>query len=150
MDSTTDNPKTSAAGSSHSAGDNGHDSPLTPLSADHPHVNRTERGLVVRGTRLTLYQLWESLLHGMPREEAPTFYRISPEQLSGAIEFIESNRAAFDVEYQSILRSAEELRKYYEEKNRERLAQIAALPPPPGQEAQYAMLQERKRKLGMK
>ncbi|MGI8981609.1 MAG: hypothetical protein ACR2FY_20470 [Pirellulaceae bacterium] len=86
----------------------------------------------------------------MRREEVPAFYRITPDQLSGAINFIESNRAAFDAEYQYILQSAEELRQYYEEQNRERLAQIAAMPPPPGKEAQFAMLQERKRKLGMK
>ncbi|NET58514.1 MAG: DUF433 domain-containing protein, partial [Symploca sp. SIO2E6] len=39
---------------------------------------------------------------------------------------------------------AEELRLYYEEQNRERVNQIASLPPPPGLEAAWKKLQDSK------
>ena len=48
-----------------------------------------------------------------------------------------------------MLRETEELRQYYEEKNREHFAKIAQIPPKPGQEEIYAKLQACKRKLGL-
>ena len=41
------------------------------------------------------------------------------------------------------------MRKYWEGKNRERLAQIAKIPPKPGTEEVYAKLQAWKAKLGL-
>jgi uncharacterized protein (DUF433 family) len=124
--------------------------PLVPHSPDDPYVNRTERGLVVRGTRITLYALWEDVQAGDDSETIRQFYSLKSEQVAGVLTFIRSNQAAFDVEYQFVLQAAEDVRRYHEERNRERFAEIAALPPPPGKEQQYAELQERKRRLGMK
>lgn len=45
-----------------------------------------------------------------------------------------------------MLKEAEELRLYYEEKNRDLIARIAAQPPKPGQEAIRAKLQAAKAK----
>ena len=45
-----------------------------------------------------------------------------------------------------VLKEAEELRLYYEEKNRDLIARIAAQPPKPGQEAIRAKLQAAKAK----
>ena len=46
-------------------------------------------------------------------------------------------------------RQAQEIRTYWEERNRERFAYVATLPPKPGMEALYAKLQVRKAELGM-
>jgi hypothetical protein len=46
-----------------------------------------------------------------------------------------------------VLKEAEELRLYYEEKNRDLIARIAAQPPKPGEEAIRAKLQAAKAKL---
>jgi hypothetical protein len=43
--------------------------------------------------------------------------------------------------------AAESCSEYWEERNRERLLEIANLPPPPGKEAAWAKLQEKKAKL---
>ena len=123
--------------------------PLVPLAPGEPYVDRTERGLVVRGTRLTLYQLWEHLENGASHEQARENYRLSEDQLAGILRFIEANRSAFELEYRYILARAEENRLYWQEENRELLARIAATPPTPGREAAHAMLRERKRQFGI-
>jgi hypothetical protein len=61
-------------------------------------IIRTERGLIIAGTRITIYDVVEA-------------------------------------QYQEVLQTAEEIRRFWEERNRDRLAQIAAMPPKPGQEA---------------
>jgi hypothetical protein len=45
------------------------------------------------------------------------------------------------------LQQAAEIQYYWQERNQERLAKIAAMPPKPGQEEIYAKLQAWKRKL---
>ena len=54
-----------------------------------------------------------------------------------------------EAEYQTVLQATQEMREYWEDKNRERLAQIAKLTPKPGQEEIHAKLQAWKAKLGL-
>lgn len=81
----------------------------------------------------------------------PKFIRglfdLTEQQINGALAYIEENRAAVEAEYQIVIKEAEELRLYYEEKNRDLIARIAAGPPKPGQEAIRAKLQAAKAKL---
>ncbi|PON10509.1 DUF433 domain-containing protein, partial [Candidatus Entotheonella serta] len=49
--------------------------------------------------------------------------------------------------YHQVLLQAEESRQYWEDRNRDRLAEIAAAPPKPGQEAMQAKLQALKAQL---
>jgi hypothetical protein len=63
-----------------------------------------------------------------------------------ALAYIEANRAIVEAEYQIVLKEAEELRQYYEEKNRDLIARLAAQPPKPGQEEVRAKLQAAKAK----
>jgi uncharacterized protein YgbK (DUF1537 family) len=72
---------------------------------------------------------------------------LTEEQINTALAYIEANRADVEAEYQQVLKEAEELRQYYEEQNRERVARIAAKPPKPGTEAIRAKLQAEKAKL---
>jgi hypothetical protein len=67
-------------------------------------------------------------------------------QINAALTYIESHRAAVEAEYQQVLRDAEELRKYYEEQNRERVARSAAKPPQPETEAAWEKLRAAKAK----
>ena len=55
-------------------------------------------------------------------------------------------RADVEAEYQQVLQIAEENRQYWEERNRERLAEIASRPPTPAQEAVRARIQELEQK----
>jgi hypothetical protein len=57
-----------------------------------------------------------------------------------------SNRTEVEAEYQEVLKTAAETKQFWEERNRERFARIAATPPRPGYEAVRAKLQERRAK----
>jgi uncharacterized protein (DUF433 family) len=108
-------------------------------------ITRTERGLVVAGTRITLYQFMDYLHAGIsPQSFRHNFLQITDEQFDAAISYIEENRHAIEAEYQIIVKEDEENRQYWEQQNRERCARIAKLPPPPGREAAWAKLQEQR------
>jgi hypothetical protein len=74
---------------------------------------------------------------------------LTEEQLNAALSYIDANRTEVEAEYQDVLQATQEMRGYWEDRNRERLAQIAKLPPKPGQEEIYAKLQAWKAKLGL-
>jgi hypothetical protein len=72
---------------------------------------------------------------------------ISDAQVNAALEYIAQHRDEVEAEYAEVFKEAEEIRQYWEERNRERFAQIAALPPKPGQEAIRAKLKAWKAEL---
>jgi hypothetical protein len=74
---------------------------------------------------------------------------LTEEQLNEALSYIETNRTAVEAEYRTVLQATQEMREYWEKRNRERLAQISKLPPKPGQEEVYAKLQTWKERLGL-
>ncbi|WP_445316114.1 DUF433 domain-containing protein [Microcoleus vaginatus] len=74
------------------------------------------------------------------------FFDLTEEQINAALAYIEPNRADVKAEYQMVLKEAEELRLYYEEKNRDLIARIAAQPPRPGTEAAWGKLRVAKAK----
>ncbi len=74
---------------------------------------------------------------------------LTEEQLNAALSYIDSNCTEVEAEYQTVLQVTQELRKYWESRNRERLTQIAKIPPKPRQEEIYAKLQAWKAKLGL-
>jgi uncharacterized protein (DUF433 family) len=109
----------------------------------------TPRGLTIAGTRITLYDVMDYVTAEYPPKFIRDMLNLTDEQVNAALSYIEAHRAEVEAEYQTVLREAEEIRQYWEERNRERIAQIKALPPKPGQEAIRAKLQAWKEKLGM-
>lgn len=120
---------------------------LTTPTGLEPAVTRTERGLVLAGTRLTLYQIIDYLEAGWPHEEIRALHGLTERQFAVLLEYIEDHREAAMAEYAAVVRANEEDRRYWEERNRERFARIAAAGPPPGREEAWAKLQTRKREL---
>lgn len=116
---------------------------------DQPTVVRTERGLTLAGTRITLYQILDYLKDDWPPHLVRDWLNITDPQLAGVLTYIENHRDEVEAEYDLVLREAEESRRYWEERNRERFAQIAQLPPKPGQEAIRAKIRAEKKRLGM-
>jgi len=98
-------------------------------------IVRTERGLSIAGTRITIYQLMDYLKADQPTSLIKDLFRLSDEQMDGVLRYIAEHRNEVEAEYQEVLKTAEQNRAYWEERNRERLARIAAQPPKPGQEA---------------
>jgi uncharacterized protein (DUF433 family) len=115
----------------------------------NPVVVRTERGLTVAGTRITLYLLMDYLKADWPPKLVKDWHNLSDEQMQGVLDYLAAHRDEVEAEYQLVLRQAEENRAYWEERNRKRFAEIKKLPPTPGYEAAYAKLKAIKAELGM-
>lgn len=112
-------------------------------------IVRTERGLSIAGTRITIYQLMDYLKADQPTSMIKDLFRLSDEQMNGVLEYIAQHPEQVEAEYQEVLRQAAASRAYWEERNRERLLAISKQPPSPGKEALHAKLKKRKSELGM-
>jgi uncharacterized protein (DUF433 family) len=115
--------------------------------ADQPTIVRTERGLSISGTRITLYDVMDYLKAAYPPKLIREKLCLNEDQLSKALSYIETHSTEVDLEYAEVLRTAEEIRQYWEERNRERFAKIAAMPPKPGQEDLHKKLQAWKERI---
>jgi uncharacterized protein (DUF433 family) len=115
-------------------------------SSGQAAIVRTERGLTISGTRITLYDVMDYVTAQYPSKFIQGLFDLTDEQINAALAYIESNRVEVEAEYQQVLKESEELRQYYEEQNRERVARIAAQPPKPGTEAAWEKLRAAKAK----
>lgn len=109
-------------------------------------IVRTERGLTIAGTRITLYDVMDYVTAQYPSKFIQGLFDLTEEQMNAALTYIETHYAEVEAEYQQVLQDAEELRQYYEEQNRDRVAQSAAKPPKPGTEAAWEKLRADKAK----
>lgn len=107
-----------------------------------PGIARTERGLVVAGTRITLYAIMDHVVVAASLEELRENFLLTERQVNEVLAYIAAHREAVEEEYREVLRQAEELERYYAERNREVLARVAALPPKPEHAAIWAKLAE--------
>jgi predicted house-cleaning noncanonical NTP pyrophosphatase (MazG superfamily) len=71
-------------------------------------------------------------------------FNLTDAQINVALSYIKENQIEVEAEYQEVLQTREEIRQYWEERNRERLARIAAMSRQPGKEAIWAKLEEQK------
>ena len=99
----------------------------TDLPSLVPVVVRTPRGLSVRGTRLTLYQIMDYIKAGCTKEHIQGDFNLSFRDMDEIFKYIEENEEEFEEEYQCIVKQDEENRRYWEERNRERFECIAKL-----------------------
>jgi uncharacterized protein (DUF433 family) len=120
---------------------------MVSLSKQKAAIIRTERGLTIAGTRITLYDLMDFITAGYPLKFIRDQFDLTDEQFEAAMSYIEANRAEVEAEYRNLLQETEENRKYWEERNREFFARIAKMPPPPGMEAAWEKLQKEKARL---
>jgi uncharacterized protein (DUF433 family) len=112
-------------------------------------VVRTSRGLSIAGTRITLYDNMDYVTAGWPPNLILHWFNFSHEQIDAIMAYIEAHRDEVESEYRDILDQADANRRHWEERNRERLATVAQLPPPPGYETVVAKLRVRKTELGL-
>jgi uncharacterized protein (DUF433 family) len=113
-------------------------------------VVRTSRGLSVVGKRITLYDIMDYVKAGWATEEIRDVLRLTDEQINDCLDYIETNREEVEAEYQQVLREAEENRKYWEEKNRERFERIKNQPPKNDFPELRAKIEAKKKELGLK
>ena len=120
---------------------------MTSTSKEKPKIVRTERGMTIAGTRITLYDVMDYLKAEYPPKLIREKLGLNDEQIRSALAYIETYQAEVEAEYQECLQTAAEIRQFWEERNRERFAKMAAMPPLPGQEVLRAKLQTWKERL---
>lgn len=119
---------------------------MTSASNGQTAIIRTDRGLTISGTRITLYDVMDYVTAQYPTQFIRGLFNLTDEQINAALAYIEANRAEVETEYQIVLKEAEELRQYYEQRNRDLIARLATKPPKPGTEAAWEKLQAQKAK----
>jgi len=87
------------------------------------------------------------VIAGWPAKLIRDRLNLTDRQVVDALEYIDAHRSEVQAEYRQVVQLAAEVRQYWEERNRERLAEIAAAPPPPGQEELRRKLEEWKSRL---
>lgn len=103
-------------------------------------IIRTERGLTIAGSRMTLYAFLDYVHAGWPPKLMQDRLSLTNEQVQAALAYIAVNAAEVQEEYQQVLRDAEASRQYWEEQQHDQIAAIAARPVPPEQAAVRAKL----------
>ena len=103
-------------------------------------VIRTERGLSIADTRITLYDVMDYLTAGYPANLTREKLSLTDAQVDAALSYIEAHQAQVEAEYQEVLQIAEDNRQYWQKRNREHFSHLATTPSKPGQEAARAKL----------
>jgi uncharacterized protein (DUF433 family) len=122
---------------------------MTDIVVPPSTVVRTSRGLSIAGRRLTLYSIMDYLRAGWPPHLIRDEFNLTDKQINDVMEYITAHRDQVEQEYQAVLQQAEENRRYWETRNRERFERLAQTPPPQDQEQLRAKLQVIKARLGM-
>ncbi|MCC6500559.1 MAG: hypothetical protein IT313_09870 [Anaerolineales bacterium] len=92
-----------------------------PVPRENQTVIHTTGGLTIKGSRLTLYAVMDEIREGNSLKNVRDLYELTDEEMLDILDYIHLHKKEVEKEYQSILESAEKSRKYWEEKNRERL-----------------------------
>ena len=116
------------------------------ISNKKSEIIRTERGLIISNTPITIYNVMDYLKEKYPPKFIRGLFDLTEEQINTALDYIAENSEQVEAEYQLVLKEAEELRQYYEERNHELINRIATQPPKPGTEHIWAKLQAAKAK----
>lgn len=120
---------------------------MTAHTYTSPTVIRTERGLSVAGTRITLYSIMDCIKDNWPANLIRDRFNLTDTQISDVMTYIQTHRAEVEAEYELVLKQAEQHRQYWEQRNKEKLEQIRKNGPPKGKEELWAKAQEKKKKL---
>lgn len=88
-----------------------------PLPRENHTVIRTEAGLTVKGSRLTLYYIMDAMREDNSLKNVRDIYELTDEEMLDILDYIHLNKDEVETEYQQVLKSSEEDRKYWQEKN---------------------------------
>ncbi|HKP84772.1 MAG TPA: DUF433 domain-containing protein [Blastocatellia bacterium] len=113
-------------------------------------IVRTERGLSIAGTRITLYNVMDYLEANWPPSLIQNWLNLTEGQLADAMGYIAEHREEVEAEYRTVLQHAQRNRAYWESRNQERLRKISEQAPDPEQKAIQARIEARKSELGLR
>jgi uncharacterized protein (DUF433 family) len=110
-------------------------------------VVRTSRGLSIAGTRITLYAILDYLHAEWPPKLIQAWFSLSDTQIADVLAYIATHQDEVEREHQQVVQQAEEIKRYWEERNADRFARHAPAPLAPDQAALQAKLQAWKDKI---
>ncbi len=88
-------------------------------------VRRSDRGLCIAGTKISLFSIMDSLKFGST-EALVIGAGLTEKQLRQAQDYIDANREQFEAAYEKYVRNAEEMERYYRERERQRREELKA------------------------
>ncbi len=117
---------------------------MTSASNKQASIIRTERGLTIAGTRISIYDVIDLIKAEYPPKLIAEKFNLTEVQINAVLSYIKNDENQLETEYQEVLQNREEIRQYWEEQNRDRIARIATMPHKPGQELLWAKLEAQK------
>jgi len=109
---------------------------------DASTVVRTREGLMIMGTRLSLYDILDYVKQGWASDHIQKWFRLNPQQIFDIFEYIEHHQEQVEADYQQILQCREEQCQDWGERNRELLIKMKTLKP--GRREFWATLRQRR------
>jgi uncharacterized protein (DUF433 family) len=108
-------------------------------------VRRQDRGLCVKGNRITLYLIMDFLKDGWPPHLLRDQLLLTEEEMQNVLDYLATNRERFEAEYTEVVRQAKEEEQYWrarQEALQQRLDERVGPPPnlSPEQAAAWARL----------
>jgi uncharacterized protein (DUF433 family) len=108
-------------------------------------VRRRDRGLCVKGNRITLYLIKDFLNDGWPPHLVRDQLLLTEEEMQNVLDYIAANRESFQTEYADVVQQAAERERYWrarQEALQKRLDERSGPPPnlSPEQAAAWARL----------
>ena len=97
-----------------------------PLPRENQTVTRTAAGLTIKDSRLTLFAIMDEIREGNSLKNVRDLYELTDEEMLDILDYIHLHKEEVEKEYREVLKSAEENRNYWEEKNREQLGKAYA------------------------
>ena len=94
-------------------------------------IIRTEKGLTISGTRITLYDVMDLLKVEYPPKLIRDKFNLTKQQIDTALSYIAVNQSEVESEYREVLKTREEIRQYWEERNQNHFARISKTPQKP-------------------
>jgi uncharacterized protein (DUF433 family) len=108
---------------------------MTVAANGHSAIVRTERGLSIAGTRITLYSILEYLHADWPPKLIQDWLDLTDAQIADALDYISAHRDEVEQEYHMVVARAEELRHYWDSQAQQHLAQRRSVAISPDQTA---------------
>ena len=81
---------------------------MAPVSNSQSAIIRTERGLMIEGTRITLSDVMDFLKAQYPPKLIRDVFNLTDNQVSAALAYIKRHQTEVEAEYQEILSIAAE------------------------------------------
>lgn len=90
-------------------------------------VVRTPKGLLISGTRLTLYDIMDYMKQCWSVDRIQKWFRLSDQQIIDISAYLDHHWAQVEAEYQQVIDYAEENQQFWKEKNRDLLNRMNSL-----------------------